>query len=177
MPLRAALVTALALVLCAPVSANQEADALVLARVCVHEAGWTSIADCAAIHEVLRNGAERTHMSFASYAHAYSGRALAGRTTRPWVIELHASGAAPHGITSGQWHARRADWLALLEHARSIVAGDEASGCAEPVHDWGSPTHDRERARRLGLVPVDCGDTRNDFYARPSQRGAQREFR
>jgi hypothetical protein len=28
---------------------------------------------------------------------------------------------------------------------------------------------DRARATRLGLLDVDCGETSNDFYARPSQ--------
>jgi hypothetical protein len=152
---------------------------LVLARVCVHEAGWESPADCAAIWDVLTSGAERHGISRRSFAHAYSGRALRGRTSRPWVAELNERGDAPRSwprvwvardgrvMEHPGWGVFRARWLALLEECRRIVAGEVASSCVEPPHDWGGPVDD-ERARRLGLVRVSCGETRNRFYLRPS---------
>lgn len=49
----------------------------------------------------------------------------------------------------------------------TIETIDDWSICMRPVHDWGG-WMDRARAERIGLVAVDCGDTANDFYCRPS---------
>lgn len=149
-------------------------DHLTLARVCVHEAGWESVDDCAAIWEVLRAGAERGGYSVRVYALAYSGRALRGQTSRPWVAELNEEGSRPRswpttwqGRPHPGWGAFRTRWLALLEACRLIVAGEVRSSCEDQPHDWGGPVDDR-RARRLGLIRIDCGETLNRYYQRPS---------
>lgn len=161
-------------------------DALVLARVCVHEAGWEDAGDCEAIHAVLAGGAARHGLNFRAYAFAYSGRALRGLTSRPWAAQLDESGGAPSAwprvstvrrggvavvVEHAPWSAYRDRWLAALERAQSIVAGERTHGCEREPHDWGGAV-DMERARRLGLIEVDCsrGDvaTRNRFYLRPS---------
>lgn len=148
---------------------HRESDAVVLARVCAHEAGWSALADCAAIYDVIWSGAARHGMSFRSYAYAYSGRALRGQTSRPWAGALREDGREPVGwpMRGPSWSGYRAQWLALLDYARALVAGDAASTCAQTPHDWGGDM-DSERASRLGLIPVDCGTTRNHFYLRPS---------
>jgi hypothetical protein len=69
------------------------------------------------------------------------------------------------------WSHYRDRWLAVLERAREVVRytlsdWDEWGYCDGEVHDWGGGM-DRARATRNGLVEVECGDTRNDFYARP----------
>lgn len=71
------------------------------------------------------------------------------------------------------WSRYREAWLTVLEHATEVSTWtlddiDEWSVCDGQVHDWGSPRLDRARAERLGLVEVECGDTQNDFWARPS---------
>jgi len=162
---------------------RRDSDALVLARVCAHEAGWESLSDCSAIYEVLRGGAERHGMTLRAYAYAYSGRALRGQTSRPWMAALREDGAEPAGWPRTRyvvqrdgsarasahppWSGYRAQWMALLAHARGLLAGEVASSCVEPPHDWGG-SMDAARATRIGLVPVDCGVTRNRFYLRPS---------
>lgn len=180
----------------APYAATQEARprrpsaALTLARVAVHEAGWRSFetGDLAAIHAVLQGGAERTEVSFNAFAMAYSGRALRGETSRgSWLVQLDPEGRTPTAWPRMTTRCRgrgsrevcavephppfsnyRESWLETLEHARAVVAGTETHHCASTPHDWGGPSVDRERARRLGLIRIACGETRNDFYARPS---------
>jgi hypothetical protein len=71
------------------------------------------------------------------------------------------------------WSNYRDAWLATLERAREVSSWtlddiDEWSVCDGQVHDWGSPRLDRARAESLGLIEVECGETRNDFWARPS---------
>jgi len=162
---------------------RRDSDALVLARVCAHEAGWDALEDCAAIHAVLSGGAERHGMTLRAYAYAYSGRALRGQTSRPWMAALREDGSEPAGwprvryvvrrdgsaraAAHPAWSGYRAQWLALLAYARLLVAGDVASSCVEPPHDWGG-SMDAARATRIGLIPVSCGGTRNQFYLRPS---------
>ena len=161
---------------------RRESDALVLARVCANEAGWDALDDCAAIYDVLRGGAARHGMTLRAFAHAYSGRALRGQTSRPWMAALREDGGEPLGwptmrtVRTGgvvrverhpSWSGYRAQWLALLDYARALVSGAVTSRCEEPPHDWGGDM-DHERAERIGLIPVACGTTRNTFYLRPS---------
>lgn len=182
------IITVLLALITAPVTAQRAAhDALLLARICAHEAGWEAdeTGDCAAIHEVLWRGAMREGMSYRSFAHAYSGRALRGETSRRYFAYLNERGEEPaywpryysrrgsdglsHLSVVPPFSHYRRQWLELLEYARGIVGQhpDDVSPCASPVHDWGG-SMDRERAQRIGLLEVECGDTRNDFYARPS---------
>lgn len=176
------------LALAVPADAQHVPDYLLLARICVHEAGWEAEADCAAIHEVLTAGAEREDLSYRTYAYNYAGRALRGETSRAWVANLREDGREPEGwpettlVRDGDavsvrphapWSMYRDRWLGTIAIARRVIAGEIAARCAEPVHDWGGRV-DRGRARRLGLVEVECGDTRNDFYARPALRAAPR---
>ena len=163
---------------------RREPDALLLARICAHEAGWEARGECAAIYDVLLRVAERHGMTFRGAAYAYSGRALRGSTNRAWVSQLDEAGTAPSSWPTirtvcrragepcsverhAPWVSYRRPWLDLLDHARSIVRGDVASPCASRPDDWGGAM-DRDRASRIGLVEVDCGETRNDFYVRPS---------
>lgn len=184
-----AIITLFVLVFVAPTHAQRASsrDALILARVCAHEAGWNAheTGDCAAIHEVLWRGAIREGMSYRAFAHAYSGRALRGETSRRYFAYLDERGSEPaywpryysrrgsggivHMSVVPPFSHYRRQWLDLLEYARGIVTQDpdDVSPCASPVHDWGG-SMDRERANRIGLIEVECGNTRNDFYARPS---------
>ncbi len=161
---------------------SRASDTLLLARICVHESGWDSPLDCAAIHQVLVAGAAREDMSYRSYAYSYSGRALRGETSRSWVAHLREDGREPENwprtvvVRRGgelvvqphaSWAAFRDRWLVTLETARMVMSGALSHSCETPPHDWGGRV-DRARARRLGLIPVECGETRNDFYLRPA---------
>lgn len=163
-------------------------DHLILAQLCAHEAGWEAdeTGDCVAIHEVIWRGARREGMSYASFARTYARRLFSFSTTRSYFAALDERGTEPstwprvrtrrlgNGSVAVESVPRfshyRAAWLDLLAYAATIVGEDPdvLAPCDGPVHDWGG-SMDRERANRIGLIPVDCGDTRNDFYARPSQ--------
>lgn len=166
-----------------------------LMRLCISEAGWECIdtGDGLAIHEVISRGSLRQEVSYTSFARAYAGRLLGSRphsvSRLRWVGQLDARCREPHDwprvVTTrgrdGTVQVRpHAPWGAFVERCRAVMAWaqeaiqaypvatvDTWGPCAQAVHDWGGAM-DRERARRLGLVRVSCGDTRNDFYARPS---------
>jgi len=166
---------------------------LALARICVSEAGWECFdtGDGLAIHEVLLRGAERHDMTYLTFARTYSPRAVGDRPgrLRPWIGGLREDGGEPYswprvttrptsaGLVRVEphppWSNYRDRWLTVLARAREVVAGyalsdvGEWSPCDGEVHDWGGAM-DRARAERIGLIPVECGDTANDFYARPS---------
>lgn len=155
-------------------------DHVLLARICVSEAGWRcwDTGDGLAIYEVLSSGAARYGMSFSAYARHYAPRATGirpaeGRTA--WVAQLHATGARPPAWPStSPWSRYRPQWLDVLETAEEVLSLDAArarewSPCTSSVHDWASQAErSQERAARLGLVRVPCGGTLNHFYARPS---------
>lgn len=176
---------------------DSEGDALLLARICVSEAGWTcwDTNDGVAIHEVLLRGARRNGLSWRSFARSYASRATGAEpTTHPrlsWIAELDASGRAPaswptmsstvrrDGTVAVRphppWSRYREQWLAILSRAREVIrltleTSAEWSVCDTGPEHWGGVV-DRERARRLRLVPVSCGETVNDFYVRPASGG------
>ncbi|MGL4258003.1 MAG: hypothetical protein ACRCSL_16840 [Microbacterium sp.] len=170
---------------------------IALAQLCVSEAGWDCFerGDGYAIHEVILRGARRQGLRYQTYARAYSQRLFGARphdsARLAWVSQLDERGSAPqawprtHTRRVGDvvrvephapWASFRGRWLAVLERAREVSTWtlddiDEWGVCDGVVHDWGG-WMDRDRAQRLGLIPVDCGvdeqGTRNDFYARPS---------
>lgn len=177
-------VYALVCVMCA--SSQAEPDpALLLARTCVSERGWSlASTDCRAIGEIVEG---RVAAVYGHLPRAAGWRAVIrdlsphlhgdGPIRRPWIRSLDPSGARPAGWPGGRWSCRggaecrverRADWLATLDEARAIYAGTAARVCAEPPLAWGSDADLRRRlpiARDRGLTwrEVDCGGTRNHF--------------
>ena len=157
----------------------RESDRVLLARICVSEAGWEcwETGDGLAIYEVLSTGARRSGLSFRHYARSYASRATGARPTSnarlAWVAGLGEAGERPSAWPRDlSWAHYRPQWLDVLEHAEEVLSLDGArardwSPCASSVHDWGGRM-DEARAVRLGLIPVRCGPTRNAFYARPS---------
>lgn len=159
-------------------------DALLLARVCVSEAGWAcwETGDGLVIHESFLAGAERQGTTYAAYARSYSPRATgAVPATTPrlaWVQALDEALLRPVGWPShlpwapedrprSRRRTYRARWLEVLDGARERVAleladREEWSVCAGLVTDWAARGHEPSP----GLTPVDCGPTRNATYAR-----------
>jgi hypothetical protein len=192
-----AVIAALILAACSTADAQTRpiSPAVALARICVSEADWQCFdrGDGYAIHEVILRGAARQRMSYVGFARAYAGatlgkRAYAPTSPRQWVAELAEDGSAPaHWPTAPRlsgprggvvrmvpatpWSSFRARWLAVLAKAREVVQRtlEDVRGwspCAGEVEDWGGDM-DHHRAVRLGLIPVSCGNTANDFYRRP----------
>lgn len=172
----------------APALAQREPDHVLLARVCAHEAGFDANVDCEAIHAVLQRVAARSGHSYRAAAFAYSGVALRGASRRSYVAQLDERGREPASwprmvtvcrrgtcrvVQHAPWSAYRERWLALVARAERIVAGAVAHSCDEEPDDWGGVA-DRERAARLGLRRISCGETRNDFYVRRGGRERRR---
>ncbi len=159
-------------------------DALLLARVCVSEAGWScwETGDGFVIHESFLAGAERLEVSYADYARIYSPRATGARpATTPrltWVQALDEALLRPVGWPAhlpwspedrprSRRRTYRARWLEVLDQARErlalALADREAwSVCSVPVTDWAARGH----APSAGLTAIDCGPTRNATYTR-----------
>lgn len=159
--------------------ADVERDTLWLARICVHEAGWSVLDgadDCAALFATLRARADRLRRPSLERALAgYSARFYAGTTPRSWARYLtaaHARRGTPRGWP-GDWPgfgAYRERWAAVLEAARAIVRGEVGSPCSEPPHHWAARIASmleraEERIAAGDWIAVDCGETRNAFYA------------
>lgn len=146
----------------------QELD-VSLARVCVAEAGWNvdETGECAAIYAVAVSRAEARRVPVLQALRDYARNHFdAGRSSRPWVAGLDASGNTPP-----QWPARlpwpryRPRWLLIIAHAQKVIAGDVEIPCVGPVEHWGGAMDDA-RANRAGLVRVTCSGTLNHFWRR-----------
>ena len=154
--------------------APTEDAALLLARLCVSEAGWSCwrSLDGYAIHEVIARTAARHGVSYADAARRRAPRLLGTAPHRSprllWCSQLEAHGAEPAAWPAPPhppWVRYRRRWLAVLERARLVVTftlddRDEWSPCDEPPDGWRSP-----RAA-LGLPIADCGPTLNTFVQR-----------
>lgn len=160
-------------------------DVEALARITVHEAGWEDTGDMEAIFAVLRSGAEREGTTWRAFARRYSRRLHAGTVERRWASQLTEECSRPSDwpetviVRDGDsltvrphapWGAFRERCEAVMVRAREVLAGERSDGCPVPPEDWGGRV-DRARARRLGLVRIDCslGDVRtvDDYYIRP----------
>lgn len=163
----------------APAKAQEPSPALALAVLCVSEASWTcfNIDDGLAIHEVVLRGAARHDVSYAQFARMYAPRQFGAKPPatphRAWLSQLNEAGDAPPAWWRAvPWTRYRDQWLRILAKARRYVERNtlanvsEWSVCDSEVHDWGGFAA-RPRAVRRGLIPVKCGNSHNDFYARP----------
>jgi hypothetical protein len=170
-----------------------DSDALALARICRHEAGfpprrgrgarawWDFGDDCPAIFAVLERvrAAMEAHrdrlVSLPEAVHAYSRGRIYDRSRTDgscdvaWLDESGDEPACWRG--SIPWSRRRDAWLAVLEHARAIVARQVTDRCDAPPLHWGCGEvqtargcRDHERAARAGWSRVSCGRTDNWFY-------------
>jgi hypothetical protein len=172
--------------------ARPMSSALALALLCINEAGWDCFesGDGLAIHEVLLRGAHRNRMSYAGFARAYAGRLFGARPHRVsrmhWVGELTPDcteppswprvstrrvGGSVRVVEHPPWSHYVDSCRSVMERAREVVSlsldnVEDWSRCESPVHDWGG-SMDRDRAARIGLVEIECGETANDFYCRP----------
>jgi len=186
----------------APPETEGVSDVLALARICRHEAGfpprrgrgarawWDHGDDCPAIYAVIErvrlslSRGRSEPVSVARAVFAYSrGRAFDRTRTDPAcdVAWLDESGSEPRCWRAGvPWESRREAWLAVVEHARAVLAGQVTHRCTVPPLHWGCgrfpPGHERagewrcndhERAARAGWVEVSCGRTDNSFWIEP----------
>lgn len=168
-------------------SQRRATDVELLARITVHETGWEDTGDMEAIYAVLREGAAREDISWRAFLGRYSSRLVSGDVDRAWAAELTESCERPPSWPTtayarlrdgtmvlrphASWSAYSERCRAVMERAREVLAGERADGCERPPHDWGGRV-DRDRARRLGLIEVDCSlgdvETIGDYYVRPS---------
>ena len=151
----------------------------VLARVCGKEA-WPSrdgrgFADCPAIGETLRR-VGRGDVVRGARLHSVKVFQPERLKQRPWIAFLRADrpDEQPRGWPANMsWTAQRPLWRALVALSRSTLEGPGEPPC-EP-DTWGGPM-DRERARRLRYIRVDCGPTLNDFYKNPPRWAVTRSL-
>lgn len=145
--------------------------AVVLARVCAKEA-WPfpdgrGYADCPAIAAVLL---KIGHGDVVRGARLHSVRVFQPERLRqrPWIAFLQGDtpDVAPRGWPENMnWNVQRGRWRGLLALAHSVLEGPAELPC-EP-DTWGGVV-DRERARRLRYMRIECGPTVNDFYRNPT---------
>jgi hypothetical protein len=160
---------------------DRASDQLALARVAASECGLTGCTEqeVAAIGAVLR--ARCSSCRLATSARLYSSRVFDQNRTddRAWIAFLSPTGHEPERwpstirvrgerVPHAPWAIYRERWLAIYEWAGRVVRGELAHACEQPPVHWGGPMDDA-RAARLGLVRVDCGETRNRFYVLPAR--------
>lgn len=158
-----------------------------LARIVVHETGWDDTGDAEAIYAVLVEGGEREGVTWQRYARRYSRRLHRGEVSRRWAAELTEACTRPPSWPSVvtvrrrdgslevrshlRWGAYRGRCVAVMVRVREVLAGERVHGCERAPHDWGGRV-DRARARRLGLIEINCSrgdvETVGDYYERPS---------
>lgn len=137
-------------------------DALLLARLCVHESGFSSPPDCGLIHDVLTGIVERDGVSYSRAVELASPRWSRCAVSRTWTCHLRADGERPAGWVRASWEAHRGRWLALLAHCERVVAGEVPSPCGVPARVWGSRADVRRaEARGARWVDANCVGARN----------------
>lgn len=144
------------------IAQSQDDPGLLLARTCVHEAGFDSPADCQLVHAVLSGIVERDGVSYRQAWRLASPRLARCDVRRSWVCRLRADGERPAGFPA-RWSRYRDRWMAVLEVSRRLIAGEQvAAVCAERPRVWGSRSDvARGRARGRRWVDAGCVGARN----------------
>jgi hypothetical protein len=146
--------------------------AVMLARVCVSEAGWTSHEECTVITHALVYQAQMRDRPVRSQICAYAPNSCNPRREDPrrWIAHLHPERRSPPpGWPSGvSWAERRAMFAALVVTAARAYRGEIPSACPGALH-WGSrycrPC--RDRMAQYGYMRAGCG-LRNAWWRRRS---------
>lgn len=144
--------------------------AVMIARVCVSEAGWTNHDECAVISQAFVYQAQMRDRPIRQQICAYSPRSCDPNRTdhRRWISHLHPERRRPPpGWPRGSnWELRRSQFAALVVTAARAYRGEFTSSCPAAIH-WGSPycRSCRERMREHGYVRGYCG-LKNHWYRR-----------
>jgi len=143
---------------------GQDLDpAVVLARVCVKEAGFYSPQDCSMIRVVLER-VGRGDVVRGARVYTPSTFLPHRLGARPWIAYLTGSGDQPREWPrTMDWERYQQDWLALVTHCKTVLGSPRYCD----AEHWGDHGQDRQRALRYGWIQVDCGDTRNIPWRRP----------
>lgn len=143
--------------------------ALLIARVCVSEAGWTNHDECAVISHAFVYQSQMRGIPIRHQICAYSPNSCDPNRTdvRRWISHLHPERSRPPpGWPRGSnWEMRRAQFAALVVTAARAYRGEIVSPCPGAIH-WGAPNCRpcRIRMQEHGYVRAGCG--LNNFFWR-----------
>lgn len=146
-----------------PAMAEEDA-ALMLARLCVHEAGFLGhqTGDCDGIYSVVRRVGKGNIMRGIE---TYSRRFFNSLTSRRWVHLLGSGNTMQMRSGENLFGTMQAyrRWDALLRHCSGLIRGLHKPICT-PDH-WGMRYgNDKARATRAGWKEVHCGHSLNAFW-------------
>jgi hypothetical protein len=136
-----------------------------LARCMVNEADFDATADHLAIAAVLIKRATKYHVSMANMVQKYCSGLRPGqrRSSRQrWVIELNFDATKPpHWPAVVPWRWYRERWQRVLTTARLVLRGEMDDPCDGRAEHFGGKMDAPDKS----FIRIDCGDTRNLFYA------------
>lgn len=140
---------------------------LLLARVCVNEAGFNvQDQECAAIHYILKTRAEKTGRTYERQAHLYAPSAWRRTGRNGWISRLSVSLARPAGFpVQLDWNSvYKSRWRRALVVARRVLSRDIEPRCTSD--HWGAkhgPFYERAKARGWREVCLGMG-FRNAYW-------------
>jgi len=147
---------------------------LALARICVSESGFqVRTNDCLLIYHVLRTRS-RTGEVTMGIMRAYAPRSFNLNRTdnHRWVSHLRSDFREPHNwseVVSLPWSVRREGWREVYEYAGMLLRNDPPNPCGIRIDHWGARYFRRNTHIRNGWIPVECGETRNQFWSMPDR--------
>jgi hypothetical protein len=142
---------------------------LMLARVCVSEAGWNGHEECTVIVHALVQQAHNRGIPLEQQICAYAPNSCDRdrQDGRRWISHLHPNRtSAPPGWPRMSWAEYRAKFTGIMMLAYRSYMGEVPSACPQAYH-WGSVYCEacRVRMRDSGFVRAGCG-LRNAWYRR-----------
>ncbi len=147
---------------------------LALARICVSESGFqVRTNDCLLIYHVLRNRSVSGELTM-GIMRAYAPKSfnLERTDNHRWISHLRADMREPkywNETVNISWSNRRDGWREVYEYAGRIIRNEPLNPCGVRVDHWGARYFRRRRLIRSGWIPVECGETRNQFWRLPNE--------
>jgi len=149
-------------------TADRDDTALVLARMCVAESGWTDLDVCSAQIGVITRRASRAGVSVKVMARAYSAPLRRGDARRPWIQYLSDDASTPDGWGRGSWARHHALFVTLLRHTESVLAGEVPDPCPMAWHFGGHMDRHRMSGWTEVCADLDSGRPRQMFWGYPA---------
>lgn len=145
---------------------------LALARICVSESGFQiETNDCLMIYHVLRNRSRSGEITMGIMrSYATKSFNMHREDNRRWISHLRSDFREPRhwsDTTRVPWSSKRDRWIEVYEYAGILIRTNPVSPCMERIDHWGARYFRRRQHIRNGWIPLNCGETMNQFWSLP----------
>lgn len=153
-----------------PVNRNLQ---LALTRICISESGFqVRTNDCTMIYHALRTRSSTGEITL-GIMRAYAPQSFNIHRTdnHRWIAHLRIDAREPIGwreTTTISWSTRKEGFQQVWNHVGMLLRTRPENSCGIRIDHWGARYFRRRTHIRNGWIPIQCGETLNQFWSLPN---------